>query len=163
MAAVAAIYNQLKYLNVEVLAISTDSVYSHKIFTEVSPSAAKVMFPLLSDRTQQISKAYRVLNEKTGATFRATIIIDPNGTIVSKFINPNEVGRNAYEILRVIQGIQYSRRTGQKSLLIGYRANRELFRIRKILAKLSSANRKIVWIEGTRPLPLPISIVNFFI
>lgn len=113
MAAVAAIYNQLKSLNIDVLAISTDSVYSHKVFTEISPSAAQVMFPLLSDRTHQISKAYRVLNEKTGATLRATIIIDPEGTIVAKFVNPPEVGRNIYEILRVIQGIQYSRRTGE--------------------------------------------------
>ena len=113
MAAVAAIYDQLKFLNTEVLAISTDSVYSHKIFTEVSPSASKVTFPLLSDRTHKISKAFRVLNEKTGATFRATIIIDPEGIIVTKFLNPLEVGRNVYEILRVIQGIQYSRRTGE--------------------------------------------------
>jgi NADH-dependent peroxiredoxin subunit C len=54
-----------------------------------------------------------VLNEKTGATLRATIIIDPQGTIVSKFVNPLEVGRNVYEILRIIQGIQYSRKTGE--------------------------------------------------
>lgn len=113
MAAVAAIYDQLKLINTEVLAISTDSVYAHKVFTEVSPSASKVRFPLVSDRTHKISKAYRVLNEKTGATFRATIIIDPEGMIVSRFINPPEVGRNIYEILRVIQAIQYSRRTGE--------------------------------------------------
>lgn len=113
MAAVAAIYNQLRFLNTDVLAISTDSVYSHKVFTEVSPSASQVTFPLLSDRTHKISKAYRVLNEKTGSTIRATIIIDPEGTIVTKFVNPPEVGRNVYEILRVIQGIQYSRRTGE--------------------------------------------------
>lgn len=113
MAAVAAIYNQLTFINTEVLAISTDSVFSHKVFTEVSPSASQVMYPLLSDRTHKISKAYRVLNEETGATFRATIIIDPEGTIVSKFVNPLEVGRNVYEMLRVVQGIQYSRRTGK--------------------------------------------------
>lgn len=88
-------------------------MYSHKIFTEVSPSAAKVKFPLVSDRTQQISKAYRVLNESTGATFRATIMIDPEGKIVSRFVNPPEVGRNVHEILRVILGIQYSRKTGK--------------------------------------------------
>ncbi|PLS01840.1 alkyl hydroperoxide reductase [Neobacillus cucumis] len=111
MAAVAAIYDQLKYINTEVLAISTDSVYSHKIFTELSPSVQKVTFPLLSDRTHKISKAYRVLNDKEGAPLRATIIIDPEGKIVTKFVNPMEVGRNAYEILRVIQGIQYARRT----------------------------------------------------
>lgn len=95
------------------LAISTDSVYSHKVFTETSPSASKVMFPLLSDRRHEICRAYRVLNGKAGAALRATVILDPEGKIVTKFVNPLEVGRNVYEILRVIQGIQYSRRTGE--------------------------------------------------
>ncbi|MBH9965051.1 redoxin domain-containing protein [Bacillus enclensis] len=113
MAAVAAIHEQLKLLNTDVLAISTDSVYSPKVFTEVSPSASQVMFPLLSDRTHQISKTYRVLNEKTGATLRATIIINPEGMIVTKLVNPLEVGRNVYEILRIIEGLQYNRRTGK--------------------------------------------------
>lgn len=83
------------------------------MFTEVSPSAAKVTFPLLSDRTHQISKAYRVLNPKTGTTFRATVIIDPEGMIVTKLVNPLEVGRNVYEILRLLAGIQYGRQTGE--------------------------------------------------
>lgn len=103
----------MKLINTEILAISTDSIYAHKVFTEVSPSASKVKFPLISDRTQQISKAYRVLNEKIGAAFRATIIVDPEGVIVTKWVNPLEVGRNVYEILRLIQGIQYGRRTGE--------------------------------------------------
>jgi NADH-dependent peroxiredoxin subunit C len=113
LAAVAAIHDQFKQLNAEVLAISTDSVYSHKVFTEVSPSASKVNFPLLSDRTHNISRAYRVLNPKTGATFRATLIIDPEGMIVTKLVNPLEVGRNVYEILRLLSGIQYGRQTGE--------------------------------------------------
>jgi NADH-dependent peroxiredoxin subunit C len=113
LAAVAAIYDQLNYLNTEVLAISTDSVYSHKVFTEVSPSVSNIQFPLLSDRTHQISKAYRVLNEKTGATYRATIIVDPEGTIVSKLVYPLEVGRNVYEILRLLQALQYNSKTGE--------------------------------------------------
>jgi NADH-dependent peroxiredoxin subunit C len=83
------------------------------VFTEVSPSASQVMFPLLSDRTHQISKSYRVLNEKTGAPLRATIIINPEGMIVTKFVNPLEIGRNVYEILRIIEGMQYNRRTGK--------------------------------------------------
>lgn len=114
MAAVAAIHHQLLALNTEILAISTDSVYSHKVFTEVSQAAAQVTFPLLSDRTHKISKSYRALNEKTGAAFRATIIIDPEGTIVSRFVNPPEVGRNTYEILRIVQAIQHNRITGKR-------------------------------------------------
>jgi len=48
-----------------------------------------------------------------GATFRVTVIIDPEGKICAKFVNPPEVGRNVYEILRVVQGIQYGRKTGE--------------------------------------------------
>jgi NADH-dependent peroxiredoxin subunit C len=113
LAAVAAIYDQFKLNNAEVLAISTDSVYTHKVFTETSPLVKKVRFPLVSDRTHTISKAYRVLNPKTGAAFRASLIIDPEGVIVSKLVNPLEVGRNVYEILRLLQGIQYGRQTGE--------------------------------------------------
>ncbi|RDU38885.1 peroxiredoxin [Neobacillus piezotolerans] len=106
-------HDQLKAINTDVLAISTDSVYSHKVFTETSPSAMKVQFPLLSDRTHAISRAYRALNETAGATFRVTVIIDPEGKICAKFVYPPEVGRNVYEIPRVIQGIQYGRMTGE--------------------------------------------------
>ncbi|RHW38137.1 peroxiredoxin [Neobacillus notoginsengisoli] len=113
MAAVAAVHEHFKALNTQVLAISTDSVYAHKVFTETSPSAAKVQYPLLSDRTHAICRAYRGLNEKVGAAFRVTVIIDQEGKICAKFVNPPEVGRNVYEILRVIQGIQYGRKTGE--------------------------------------------------
>ena len=104
-------YPQIKQLETEIWGISTDSVYAHKVFKDISPSARKVQFPLLSDRTQQISKAYRVLDETTGAAHRATVIVDNEGIIVSKMVYPREVGRNAYEILRVLQGIQYGRQT----------------------------------------------------
>lgn len=112
MAAVVAIYSQLRQLNAEVLGISTDSVYAHKIFADVSPLTRTVQYPLVSDRTQEISRAYRVLDPDTGAASRATVIIDPDGMIVSKMIYPREVGRNALEILRLLQGIQYGRSTG---------------------------------------------------
>lgn len=98
-------------METEVWGISTDSVYAHKVFKETSPSAGKVQFPLLSDRNQLISKAYRVLDEKAGAAHRATVIIDPEGIIVLKMVYPREVGRNSYEILRVLQGIQHGRKT----------------------------------------------------
>lgn len=112
LAAVAALYPHFRKLGVEIWGISTDSIYAHKVFTEISPSARTVQFPLLSDRNQQISRAYRVLDETSGAAFRATIFVDPEGIIASKIIYPKEVGRNAYELLRLMQGIQYGRQTG---------------------------------------------------
>lgn len=113
LAAVAAIYRDFKELNAEVLAISTDSVYAHKVYTEVSKLLSNIPFLLVSDRTHNISKAYRVLNESTGTSSRTTFIIDPEGIISARLSNPSEVGRNIYEILRLLAGVQYSQATGE--------------------------------------------------
>lgn len=83
------------------------------MFTEVSAGVSKVRFPLVSDRTHEISKTYGVLQESIGATYRATFIIDPEGIVASRYINPTEVGRNIYELVRMIQAIQYSKNTGK--------------------------------------------------
>ncbi len=95
------------------IGISTDSVYAHKVFTEVSPSAAKINFPLISDRNQKISRAYSVLNEETGAAYRAVVIIDPEGVIAARLLYPMKVGRNSIELLRLIDALQYTTRTGE--------------------------------------------------
>ena len=95
------------------LAISTDSVYSHKVFLETSPSLKNVRYPLLSDRNHEISRAYRVLDEPSGACFRASFFIDESQIIRAKFIYPQEVGRNAEEHLRLLKGLQYAKQTGK--------------------------------------------------
>ncbi len=83
------------------------------MFTEVSPSAAKIQYPLISDRNHQISKSYRVLQEQSGTALRGTVIIDPVGMIMSKMVYPTEVGRNSFELLRLIQALQYNKVTGK--------------------------------------------------
>ncbi len=100
-------------MNVEVLAISTDSIYSHKVFRETTPSLQNVYYPLLSDRTHAISQSYRVLDEKTGAAFRASFFIDPEQIIVAKLVYPREVGRNLYEHVRLMQALQHAKNTGK--------------------------------------------------
>lgn len=94
------------------MAVSTDSVYAHKVFTEVSPSASTVNYPLLSDRNHYISKQYGVLDHKAGVANRAAFMIDPAGEIKSKLIYPKEVGRNIPEIIRLIEALQYQEKTG---------------------------------------------------
>lgn len=94
------------------MAISTDSIYAHKVFHETSPSAGKVQYPLLSDRSGRVARAYGVWSPETGAAFRASFIIDPEGRIRYWSVYPREVGRNVKEILRTLEGIQYGEATG---------------------------------------------------
>jgi NADH-dependent peroxiredoxin subunit C len=83
------------------------------VFLETSPSLKNVHYPLLSDRNQEISKAYRVLDEKSGAAYRASFFICPNQIIRAKFIYPREVGRNLDEHIRLLKGLQYAKQTGE--------------------------------------------------
>ena len=114
LAAVAAIYPYIKgNLGAEVLAISTDSVHSHQVFKQITPALKDVSFPLISDRTHEISQSYRVLDQSTGTSFRASIFINPEQIIESKMVYPKAIGRNIPEHLRLLQALKYSKETGQ--------------------------------------------------
>lgn len=108
----ASRHHLLIKLGVKVLAISTDSVYSHKIFSETSPAAKTIQYPLLSDRSHQISLLYGVLREALGFAFRATFIITPEGKVSYASLYPPEVGREIDEIIRIIQALQFEKSTG---------------------------------------------------
>lgn len=108
----AARYDEFIKLGAQALAISTDSVFAHKVFAEVSPSARTVQYPLLSDRSHLISRQYGVLREELGFTYRATFIISPRREIKYACLYPREVGRNVDQIIRVIQGLQFEEATG---------------------------------------------------
>ncbi len=108
----AAHYESFVDLDAEVLGISTDSVYSHKVFAETSPSAQKVQYPLLSDPTREISSCYGALNPDTGFATRTTVIVSPGGDVEYFCKYPGPVGRNVEEIIRVIQAIKFADDTG---------------------------------------------------
>ncbi|SFG70748.1 peroxiredoxin (alkyl hydroperoxide reductase subunit C) [Desulfotomaculum arcticum] len=112
MAAVADHYAEFRKLGAEVLGISTDSVYAHKIFAEVSPSARKVQYPLLSDPTHEISECFGAYKPSEGVATRTTLIISPKGLITYFCKYPGSVGRNVNEIIRVLQALQFTEATG---------------------------------------------------
>lgn len=105
-------YDKFRELGAVVLGISTDSIYAHKIFANISPSASKVQYPLLSDPTHKISKCYGALDLELGFATRTTLIISPRGLIKYFCKYPGLVGRNADEILRILQALQFTEATG---------------------------------------------------
>ncbi len=104
------LYQEFKKLNVEILGASTDSVWSHKAWTE--SSLGKLQFPLLADTGHQVSKAFNVLIPDKGFTLRGTFIIDPNGVLKSAIVNDTSVGRSIDETLRTVQALQTGKLTG---------------------------------------------------
>ena len=58
----ASAYAQFQKLGVEVIGISTDTEWAHKVWVETSPMLQGLSFPLLADPTGDVSRAYGVIN-----------------------------------------------------------------------------------------------------
>lgn len=95
---------EFKAAGAEVLGCSVDSVHSHKRW--LKDDLGNLDYPLLADLTKRISRDYGVLLEDAGIATRGTFIIDPQQKIQYMGIHNTDVGRDANEILRVVQGLQ---------------------------------------------------------
>jgi peroxiredoxin len=78
---------------VQVLAISVDSTYTHKIFAE----REGYEFPLLSDFWPHgaVASEYGVFNDDAGFANRGTFLIDTDGVVRFAEMNPPGEGRDS--------------------------------------------------------------------
>lgn len=116
MSAVAVKYEELKSLDVEVLAISTDSRFVHKIWQEEELSKmvpGGVAYPMLSDAGGRVGTVYGVYDEDAGVDIRGRFIIDPDFVIRAMEVLTPEVGRNVAELIRQVKAFQHVRATGE--------------------------------------------------
>jgi peroxiredoxin (alkyl hydroperoxide reductase subunit C) len=88
-----------------VVAVSTDSYWTHRAWFESHPQLANVEYPVLADTAHTLSKAFGVLLED-GSALRGTFVIDPEGVVRHLAVSDQSVGRNPEETLRVLQALQ---------------------------------------------------------
>lgn len=103
-------YEDFKKVGAEVVAVSTDSVYSHKAWVE--HGLGPIKFPLIGDTNHNISEGFGVLLPEKGIALRGTFIIDPNGVVKSATINDLPVGRSVDETYRTLLAFQTGKLTG---------------------------------------------------
>jgi alkyl hydroperoxide reductase subunit AhpC len=116
LSAVAVKHDELKKLGVQVLAMSTDSHFTHKIWQaeELSKMVdGGVPFPMLADAGGRIGKVYGVYDESAGVDVRGRFLIDPDGIVQAMEIVTPPVGRNVAELIRQVQAFQHVRKTGE--------------------------------------------------
>jgi peroxiredoxin (alkyl hydroperoxide reductase subunit C) len=102
-------YDMLQGMGVEVLAVSTDTHFSHKAWHDTSEKIGKLTFPFLGDQNHTLANNFGVLREGVGLADRATLVVDPDGVIQIMEITCEGVGRNANELTRKIKAAQYVR------------------------------------------------------
>ncbi|KAI3523159.1 hypothetical protein L2E82_05416 [Cichorium intybus] len=97
-------------INTEILGVSVDSVFSHLAWVQTdrkSGGLGDLNYPLISDVTKSISKAFNVLIEDQGIALRGLFIIDKEGVIQHSTINNLAIGRSVDETLRTLQALQF--------------------------------------------------------
>ncbi|MGC8586273.1 MAG: peroxiredoxin [Candidatus Micrarchaeia archaeon] len=92
--------------NAVILGVSTDSVYSHKAWTDTSPRVKKSKIPLVEDYTKEISNAYGFLNRETGAARRGLVIIDPEGKVQYYAMFNDGLGKDIEHIYNAFMGLK---------------------------------------------------------
>lgn len=115
LAAIASKYAEFSDLGVEILSVSVDSVFIHKMLNENELSKmidSDMPFPMLSDHDGHIGRMYGIYDEETGIDARGRFIIDPDGVVEAFEVLPPSVGRNISEILRQIKAYKLVRKTG---------------------------------------------------
>ena len=112
MSAVADKYNVLQELGVEVISISVDSVFVHKMWNDHELSRmveGGVPFHMGSDSAGNVGKVYGVYDEGAGIELRGRFIIDPDGVIQAMEVLTPPVGRRLAESIRQVQAFQHVR------------------------------------------------------
>jgi len=101
---------------VEVLSVSADSVFTHKVWNEQELSKmveGGIPYPMLSDQGGRIGTVYGVYDEAAGVDIRGRFLIDPDGVIQAMEVLTPPVGRNVNELFRQVQAFQHVRATGE--------------------------------------------------
>ena len=113
IAAMNAKYDEFKELGVEILAVSTDTKFSHKRFVETEPLLEGLKLTIGADPTGTVSRAFGVMIEEEGIALRGRFLINPEGTVVAQEVQAPMVGRNVNEFLRQVRAWQHAESTGE--------------------------------------------------
>ncbi len=90
----------------EVIAISTDTHFSHWMWKKTSPTVKDVWYVMASDPSGSVSRAYGVWKSSSGLNHRGRFIIDPDGVVQAVEVLTEPVGRNVDELIRQIKAMQ---------------------------------------------------------
>ncbi len=100
-------YDEFKASGAEIYSVSTDTHFVHKAWHDTSDTIKKIKYPMLADPTGVLSRGFDVMIEEVGLAERGTFIVNPEGEIVSYEVVAGNVGRNADELLRKLQALQF--------------------------------------------------------
>ncbi len=106
---------EFKSRNVEVIAVSIDSHFTHNAWrnTPINQGGiGAVSYIMAADLTHSICKDYDV-ETAGGVAFRGTFLIDQSGLVRHQVVNDLPLGRNIDELLRMVDALQFHEAHGE--------------------------------------------------
>jgi peroxiredoxin (alkyl hydroperoxide reductase subunit C) len=107
--------SDFKARNVEVVAVSIDSHFTHNAWRNTpvnNGGIGEVRYTMAADIKQEIMKAYDV-QSADGVAFRGAFLIDDKGVVRSQIINDLPLGRNIEELVRLVDALQFHEAHGE--------------------------------------------------
>lgn len=98
----------------KVVGASVDSVHSHAAWRRTAlkdGGIGEIGYPLLSDMNREISAPLGILNGD-GVTYRASYLLDKEGTVRHMVINDLPLGRSVSEMLRMVDALAFYEENG---------------------------------------------------
>lgn len=100
-------YDAFKAEGCEVYSVSCDTHFVHKAWHDESERVGKVTYPMLADPAHVLARDFEVLIEDDGLAERGAFIVDPEGRIQVYEVTAGGIGRNAKELLRLVQAAKF--------------------------------------------------------
>ena len=99
----------------ELIGVSVDSHFTHLAWKQTETKnggIGNIGYPLVSDLTKDIARAYGVLHDDSVA-LRGLFLIDKDGVVRHAIVNDLPLGRNVDEALRTLDALQFTEEHGE--------------------------------------------------
>ncbi len=96
-------------LGVTILAISTDTHFSHRAWVKHEKLMENFPYLMLADHNGEVASMYNILDFSSGIAGRGTFVIDPDGIVRVIEVTSGPLGRNSAELIRKIEALQFMR------------------------------------------------------
>jgi peroxiredoxin (alkyl hydroperoxide reductase subunit C) len=114
--ALAKLHDRFQALGCDLLGLSVDSLFSHLAWVRSIREAfgVDIPFPIAEDLSMAVASAYGMIHpaDANTAAVRASFLIDPAGILRLFTYYPTSIGRNGEEMLRALQALRESDRSG---------------------------------------------------
>ena len=100
-------YAEFQAAGCEIYSVSCDTHFVHKAWHDTSDKIKKIKYPMLADPHHVLARGFDVLIEEAGLAERGTFIVNPEGKIMGYEVVAGNIGRNADELLRRLQALQF--------------------------------------------------------